>query len=97
MVSKKYQYVLVQLSCPLVCDTVFKVDHAARQKEENIELQINCNWHGRHTKKQSALLSDYAAKWTLPFFHTNPCDFERAKTYKYVQIVPKNLRENEDE
>ena len=92
MVSKKYQYVLVQLSYPFVSDTVFKVDHAAWQKEENVELCINYNWNGRHTKKHSALLSDYAAKWTLPCCHrTGSCDFERAKTYKYVQIVPKTI------
>ena len=61
MVSKKYQYVLVQLSYPhFVSDTVFKVDHEAWQKEENVELQINYNRHGTQTKQHrlSALLSD---------------------------------------
>ena len=61
MVSKKYQYVLVQLSYPFVSfHTVSKVDNAAWQKEENAELQINYNRYGRQTKRHrlSALLSD---------------------------------------
>ena len=73
-------------------EVTLKQIHAAWQKEENVKLYNNCNWHGRHTRKYSALQIDHTAKWVLSWCHTGSCDLERAKIYKYVQIVPKIIK-----